>query len=110
MINEMITTEEILSVEELDLVSGGSYKETSQDTKVLYEYGLVNDEFNKIDTVISWDSVSNMVDKGWEKAGISCITKPYSGNEYKINVKGKYYSISRGEAILYLQKKFGNKE
>ena len=93
---------EMFSDEELDNVAGGSIGQTSGDSKILYDYGLMDKYFGNIPAMFYWKSKSAEVDAGWAKAGITCVTKPFGNNQYFINGK----EISRGEAYDHLRANF----
>lgn len=85
--------DEMLSDDELDQIAGGTDDQTTDDNMFLYEHGLVD--------VVVCDS-SKDVDAGWAKAGITCVTKFFSDNQYFIGGK----SISRNEAYDIVKSKF----
>ena len=93
---------ELMSDEELESVAGGSVGQTSNDSKILYDYGLMNKYYGTVSTMFYWGSKSAEVDEGWSKAGITCVTKPFADNLYFINGK----EISRGEAYNHLKENF----
>ncbi len=96
MANEKMNTNEILNDEQLDSVSGGSINEVAADSETLYNLGILGDKFDKLDTTISWDKVTDAVETSWKKVGVLCVTKPLNKNEY--TYKGQ--QISRGDAML----------
>ena len=89
-----------LSDEELDKVAGGTVGDTAEDSKLLYNYGLVDDWHGSIATGFYWGSYSAAVDEGWAKAGITCCTVPFGANKYWLDGK----RISRDEAVAHLKK------
>ena len=89
-----------LSDEELDKVAGGTIGDTAEDSKLLYNYGLVDDWHGSIATGFYWGSYSAAVDEGWAKAGITCVTKPFKSNQYFMNGR----EISRDDAVAHLEK------
>ncbi len=93
---------EMLSDEELEQVAGGSIGQTSKDSRILYDYGLMNDHYGSIPMLFCWKSKSAEVDAGWAKAGITCVTKPFGRNQYFI--KGK--EITRRDAFYHLKANF----
>ena len=93
---------EQLSDEDLDNVAGGSVGQTADDSQILYKYGLVSDWHRFTGTLFKWKSVSSEVDSGWAKAGITCVTKPMSDNQYFLNGK----EITRAEAIAHVENNF----
>ena len=94
---------EKLTDEQLEQIAGGSINEVSDDSSFLLKYYLVPDNFNKFETPAHWDKISTMVEQGWSKAGIHCFTRPFGKNTYEYDGK----KISRGEAMLIVEKKFG---
>ena len=102
MAKENKFADEILSDDELDQVAGGGIPETSNDSKLLYERGLVDDWHGVETTAFRRGSYSEAVDAGWSKAGITCVTKPFKDNQYFINGK----EISRYEAYNHVKANF----
>ena len=92
---------EIMSDEELEQVAGGRFDETTFDSHLLYDYGIVS-EWHDEGLLFHWKSHSAEVDAGWSKAGITCVTKPFSKNQYFAGSK----EISRDEAVKILKQKF----
>ena len=92
---------EMLSDKELDQVAGGSFGQTRVDSKFLYNYGLINTWHSC--TIFFWKSASSDVDRGWAKAGITCVTKPFLANNQYFK-DGK--EISREEAYKIVKEKF----
>ena len=93
---------EKLSDEDLENIAGGTIRQTSEDSKFLYKYGLVSDYHGTIATTFGWSEYSKEVDNGWAKAGITCVTKPMSDNQYFMNGK----EITLGQAVAHVQKNF----
>jgi len=93
---------EKMSDEELDQVAGGYIGETASDSKFLYEYGLVDDWHGDLYVAFHWEKTSSEVDSGWSKSGITCVTKPFGGNDYWLNGK----KITRDEAYDIVKKNF----
>lgn len=99
-------TLEQLSDEELTQVAGGNMAQTSDDSALLYAYGLLDDYHGSLHMTFHWKSDSAAVDKGWAKAGITCVTVPGS----KVRVSNRYFldgkEISRDQAHDYLKANF----
>ena len=93
---------EKLSDEELEGVAGGTIGQTAGDSKILYDYGLMDRHYGTIPVMFYWKSKSAEVDAGWAKAGITCVTAPFGSNKYFLNGK----EISRGEAYDHLKANF----
>ena len=94
---------ELLSDDELDQVAGGTIGQTAGDSKILYDYGLMDRHYGLIPVMtVYWKSKSAEVDSGWAKAGITCVTKPFGNNQYFLDGK----EISRGEAYDHLKANF----
>jgi len=93
---------EQLSDEDLDNVAGGTIGETAKDSEILYDYGLVKEWHTSLHMIFHWESGSAEVDDGWSKAGITCVTKPFSNNKYFKDGK----QISRDEAMNIVKSKF----
>ena len=91
-----------MNEEELDSVSGGNLGVTSEDSCLLYSYGLVDDYHSNTHMYFHWESDSDAVDEGWKKAGITCVTKPLKKNQYFKDGK----EISRDEAFAHVQANF----
>lgn len=79
----------------LNMVTGGSFDETSIDSQALYFKGFMDEQFDVSDLVFHWLSESAKVDAGWAKAGITCVTCPFYSNRYYIKNK----RISRDTAM-----------
>ena len=88
-----------MSDEELDGIAGGTIGQTAGDSKILYDYGLMDRHYGTIPVMFYWKSKSAEVDAGWAKAG---ITKPFGSNQYFKDGK----EISRGEAYDHLKENF----
>ena len=93
---------EQLTDEELEQVAGGTISQTAADSKILYDYGMMNKYHENIPVMFYWKSKSAEVDAGWAKAGITCVTKPLADNKYFLNGK----EISRGQAYDHLKANF----
>ena len=93
---------EQLTDEELDQVAGGTIGQTAGDSKILYDYGLMDKYYGTIPVMFYWGSKSAEVDAGWSKAGITCVTKPFGSNQYFLNGK----EISRKEAYRIVNENF----
>ena len=102
MIDEKKLASAAMNDEELDQVAGGCIVDTVEDSKLLYERGLVDDWHSDFHTIFNWKSDSAAVDAGWSKAGITCVTKPASGNLYFKDGK----EISHDEAIAHVKANF----
>jgi len=98
-INEKL---EMMSDEELESVAGGTIGQTAGDSKILYDYGLMDKYYGTIPVMFYWKSKSAEVDAGWAKAGITCVTKPFGSNQYFLDGK----EISRGDAYDHLKANF----
>ena len=61
---------EKLSDDELEKVSGGSFKQTSDDSEFLYKHKLMDKSYGLIGVSFNWLTASLLVDRGWAKAGI----------------------------------------
>ncbi len=96
MANKKININEILNDEQLDTVSGGSIPEVSSDSQKLFNIDVIDDKFNKISTTLSWGRVTGMVEYGFRRAGVHCVTHPIGDNEYYC----RGHKISRGDALL----------
>lgn len=93
---------EVMSNEELEQVAGGNFGQTSEDSKFLYDYGLMDDHYSSFEVTFCWNSKSAAVDAGWSKAGITCVTKPFFAyNLYFIGGK----EISRDDAFKIVKEK-----
>ena len=93
---------EKLTDEELEQVAGGTIRQTAGDSKILYDYGLMDRHYGTIPVMFYWKSKSAEVDAGWARAGITCVTKPLGNNQYFLNGK----EISRGQAYDHLKANF----
>ena len=95
---------EMMSDEELEKVSGGAFKQTSDDSEFLYKHKLMDKSYGLIGVSFNWSSASWAVDRGWAKAGITCVTKwgVVEDNLYFVGSK----QISREEAYKIVEEKF----
>ncbi len=93
---------ETLSDEELSMVAGGTKSQTGDDSRLLYERGLVNKWYYTTEIGSDWIEKSAEIDAGWAKAGITCVTKPSSDNLYFMGGK----QISRDEAWKHVEANF----
>ena len=93
---------EKLDDEQLEQVAGGTIGQTAGDSKILYDYGLMDRHYGTIPVMFYWKSKSAEVDAGWAKAGITCVTAPFGSNKYFLNGK----EISRGQAYDHLKANF----
>ncbi|MBR6014283.1 MAG: hypothetical protein IK062_10985 [Selenomonadaceae bacterium] len=104
MKDEKKFSDEILSDEELEQVAGGDMQETTWDSHLLYDYGIISDYHNAPALLVHWESYSAEVDAGWSKVGITCVTE-WSNHHNKYFAGDK--EISRDEAVKILKSKFG---
>ena len=93
---------EKLSDDELEQVAGGSIRDTTGDSEILYDYGCMDEYFSTVPATFHWKTKSAAVDAGWARAGITCVTKPFGDNQYFLNGK----EISRDEAHAHLKANF----
>jgi len=90
-----------LTDEQLEMINGGSFTETVDDSKYLKARGLIDDDFGELYAMFHWGTASSTVDAGWAKIGVTCVTKPL-GEKNLYFYQGK--QISRGEAHMLLGK------
>lgn len=94
--DEKIFDEEILSDEELEKISGGSYTEKLGDTSFLKEYGHMNCTLDYKSSPAAWAS-----------EGIRCVADP----NYRSTEPNKYFlkgqEISRKEAFKHVLRNRG---
>ena len=102
MAEEKKYAEEKLTDEELDNVAGGTVGQTVVDSDLLYDYGLVDDYHGNTHTFFHWKSDSAVVDGGWAKAGITCVTKFDKNNKYFMDGK----EITHDEAVAHVKANF----
>ena len=102
MIDEKKLANAAMNDDELDQVAGGTVGETSDDSKFLYDHGLVDDWHGDFNTFFNWIPDSKEVDAGWSKAGITCVTKHSDVNQYFLNGK----EITHDEAIAHVKANF----
>lgn len=101
--------DEKLSNEELDQVSGGGFRQTEGDANFLAKMGVA--QFGEPDIIggiiFAWGTWSKLVDEAWAKAGVTCYTAPFSGdNKYWIGGK----QVSRKEAFAHVLRQKGYSE
>ena len=102
MIDEKKLASAAMNDDELDKVAGGSCTQTSNDSKLLYDHGLVDDWHSTLTTSVYWKDYSAAVDAGWAKVGITCVTKYNDNNLYFKDGK----QISRDEAVAHVKANF----
>ena len=95
---------EMLSDEELEQVAGGTIPQTAEDSKFLYEHGLVEEKHGVIAMTFRWGTFSKEVDDGWAKVGITCVSKPSPLADNLYFYKDK--PISRTEAYNIVEKSY----
>ena len=93
---------EMMSDNELEQVVGGNIGQTSYDSKVLYDHGLMDTWYGNDGLVFGWKSKSAAVDEGWSRAGITCYTSPFCPNRYWVSGR----EISRQQAFDIVKSKF----
>ena len=98
-INEKL---EMMSDEELEQVAGGNIGQTSADSQLLYDHGLIDDWHGNLHFTFHWNSESKKVDAAWARAGITCCTTVVGANKYWKDGK----EISREEAHNYVRNNF----
>lgn len=84
-----------LNPNDLTEVTGGFPSETVYDSIYLKDLGLINDKFGDIHILFNWEEDTSLVEEGWAKVGITCVTAFDSCNYY-------YYQgnmISRDDAL-----------
>ena len=94
---------EILSYDELDCVTGGSFKEVGGDSRFLNDLAGLCDRFGDITAFLSTADVAKETTAGWKKIGID--TKLDNLTRYTYYLDGK--EITRQQAYDYACKKFG---
>ena len=92
---------EQLSDEELENVAGGNISETVEDSRILFDHRLMEDSLGPLNVFLDWVNESRLVDEGWSKAGITCVTKFAKSNQYFVDGK----EVSRDEAIKIMKSK-----
>ncbi len=96
-----------MDLEAMENVTGGNYGETGIDSQFLNDMGLAENRYGGFKAMLYWGEISSMVDKGWAKAGITCVSRPtsYLENRYYITETGK--EVDQYQAMLYVGKKLG---
>lgn len=84
---------------ELNMVTGGDIDQTSLDSRVLKDYGLIDSHYSEAQLMIHWVKYSAKVDAAWAKIGITCVTCPFYANRY-YNKDGKRISWEMAWYIL----------
>lgn len=85
-----------LTLDQLDLVNGGTYKETYCDSDILHENKYMNYTVSKCDLLFFWERTSAVVDEAWAKAGVTCVSSFDEDNRYFY--KGR--QITRDDALI----------
>lgn len=92
-----------LDLDELDLVSGGNFGATADDSRFLKAVGLMNRSYSLLGVTFNWLDYTANVCKGWEGAGILCYSNSGGENEYSYHGE----KISRREAFNIALEKTG---
>jgi len=71
-----------LTLEQLDMVNGGTYAETYCDSDMLHEQKYMNYTVSKCDLLFFWERTSAVVDEAWAKAGVTCVSSFDEDNQY----------------------------
>jgi len=85
--------EDLLSLDELDQVTGGTLKEISYDLKFLSDIGFDIQPCSKDYIYNYFSEVGNALCSTWEKAGVLCIS--INDSDYKKNI----YTDKNGKKI-----------
>ena len=93
---------EKLSDEELEQVTGGNIGQTTSDSMILYDHGIMDTWHSNLHFIFHWKSASKEVDEAWSKSGITCCTVPFGTNKYWKDGN----QISREEAHKHLKDNF----
>ena len=92
---------ERLNEEQMEMVDGGTFGSTADDSKALYQAGLMDHMYDGFITMFGWKSISEQVDAAWAKIGVTCVTKPMGTNQYFYEGR----EISREEAYTLINQK-----
>ena len=84
---------------EMNMVTGGDFWETSDDSCALKHHGYMDESFSPAELMAHWIKNSAKVDQGWAKVGITCVTCPFGANRYYKD--GKQISQNLAWYILY---------
>ena len=102
----------MMTLEQLDTVSGGYFAETYFETFKLYEYGFLEKLYTPKEiadfsnTKQSWAQVDKLIRKAWRKIGIEFVHNPSSDNDYFMVNGDNVTQISREKAHRYLENNF----
>lgn len=96
-----INNAEMLSMEELNNVVGGSLQETAQDCKFLYDMEILKGTYSTKAIGDNWDVATKIINDAWAKAGVTCIANKDGENEYWIGDK----RVTRWRATKTVAKK-----
>ena len=88
----------IMREEDLNMVAGGEFFETYDDSCRLYKAGHLRENLCLIDFALDWSDCSDKVNAAWEEVGIVSDTHPIFNNEYK---SGRHH-ITREKALAKL--------
>lgn len=90
---------DILTIDQLEGITGGNIDELSEDSQFLYKAGLCN-RYSYFSLLENPEQSQNILD-AWRKVGIECKPTSICENEYYTNGK----RITRSEAIEILKNK-----
>ena len=90
-----------MDINQLDMVAGGSYGEVKGDFDFLRGLGVTGYKFSLKEVIYYWGDtgggVPRVLEKQWNKVGITVVTKPFRGNCYSLGNK----TLTRGEAFAH---------
>ena len=92
---------EMMSMDELDHVAGGSFVETEKDLRFLSALGLIN--ASEIPAAVdknNFDAVNKIVSEAWSKLGIN-MTGSEVLNDYTVPAGAGTYGNNRAGALGY---------
>ncbi len=92
MIDGKFLQDEILSDEELEKISGGTYEQSEEDIRFFVKYG-----FREPFVVLRHNDVQQEIKRLWKSVGIDCETYAYYQNQYYFEGKqiSREYAIER---------------
>lgn len=102
MVDEKKISDEIMSDEELDMVAGGTYDETADDSRFLNSLNGSTDRYGQIRIAMTpGTSIEEEIQRGWKTVGIDFEWRSGGNiaNHYRLNGRGITQEQARQHAM-----------
>ena len=93
---------EVMSMDELDHVAGGSYEELEKDLRFLGALGIINK--GKIPAGVNegnFDDINKLVHEAWAKFGVNMNGQEGLTNSYSLPTAASSFGNNRAGALAY---------